>query len=226
MSERKTRDPVNQDTIEFNEKYGNTRLGVLKSLEWHTDPKRFMFSQSRYKFVAKMLSGAQNVLEVGCGDAFNAPLILQEVENLTVTDFDEEFIRDARERMVDAWAYDARVHNFIDAPMDAQFDAAYTLDVLEHIDQSLEHTFLSNICQSLTDKAVMVVGIPSLESQIYASAGSKLGHINCKTAPDLKATMQHYFHSVFMFSMNDEVVHTGFHKMSHYLLAVCAHRKL
>jgi hypothetical protein len=75
----------------------------------------------------------------------------------------------------------------------------------------------------LTADAVMVVGMPSLESQVHASAGSKAGHINCKTAPDLKALMEEFFHAVFMFGMSDEVVHTGFHKMAHYILALCAH---
>jgi hypothetical protein len=28
-----------------------------------------------------------------------------------------------------------------------------------------------------------------------------------------------------MFSMNDETVHTGYHKMAHYLIAIAAHRK-
>ncbi|MFM8835604.1 MAG: methyltransferase type 12, partial [Actinomycetota bacterium] len=37
--------------------------------------------------------------------------------------------------------------------------------------------------------------------------------------------LKKYFHSVFMFSMNDEVVHTGFFPMSHYLIAVCADKK-
>ena len=76
---------------------------------------------------------------------------------------------------------------------------------------------------SLTDDAVMVVGMPSLESQAYASEGSKAGHVNCKSAPDLKALMQSFFRAVFMFSMNDEVVHTGYHKMAHYIFALCAH---
>ena len=71
----------------------------------------------------------------------------------------------------------------------------------------------------------MIVGMPSLESQTYASAASRAGHVNCKTGPDLKAVMQRYFHSVFLFSMNDEVVHTGYHKMAHYLIAVAAHRR-
>ena len=35
----------------------------------------------------------------------------------------------------------------------------------------------------------------------------------------LKRLMVRYFHDVFIFSMNDEVVHTGYHKMAHYLLA-------
>ena len=75
----------------------------------------------------------------------------------------------------------------------------------------------------LSADAVMILGMPSLESQAYASPGSKAGHINCKTAPDLKALMEQFFHTVFMFSMNDEVVHTGYHKMAHYILAVCSH---
>ncbi len=37
--------------------------------------------------------------------------------------------------------------------------------------------------------------------------------------------MSEYFHNVFMFSMNDEVVHTGYHRMAHYVIALCAGRK-
>ncbi len=46
---------------------------------------------------------------------------------------------------------------------------------------------------------------------------SKEGHINCKSGNDLKR----FFHNVFLFSMNDEMVHTGFSPMAQYLLAVC-----
>ena len=58
-----------------------------------------------------------------------------------------------------------------------------------------------------------------------ASAGSKAGHVNCKDAPTLKLLLSVYFHNVFMFSMNDEVVHTGFYPMAHYLLALCCGKK-
>lgn len=223
MSIRRTRDPVNQPNIDFAEKRGSISLGLLKSREWIEDPRRFLFSQSRYKFVSKMLSGRKRVLEIGCGDAFNAPIVMQEVRHLTVTDFDAEFIADANARRQPEYPYEAKVHNFLDGPFAGTFDAAYSLDVLEHIDARDERRFVGNVLQCLTPDAVMVIGMPSLESQVYASAGSKAGHINCKTAADLKTLMESFFHSVFMFSMNDEVIHTGFHRMAHYILAVAAH---
>ena len=42
---------------------------------------------------------------------------------------------------------------------------------------------------------------------------------------ELKSLLEQYFHSVFLFSMNDEVVHTGFYPMAHYLLAICSHKR-
>jgi predicted SAM-dependent methyltransferase len=101
----------------------------------------------------------------------------------------------------------------------------YSLDVLEHILPENEELFLKNMAASLSAHGTMVIGMPSLESQGYASPMSKEGHVNCKTMPDLKATMQRHFHNVYMFSMNDEVVHTGYHKMAHYIFALCCGKK-
>jgi len=81
------------------------------------------------------------------------------------------------------------------------------------------------VFRSLRPSGALIVGSPSLESQPYASPLSKEGHVNCKTMPDFKALMQRFFHNVFMFSMNDEVVHTGYHKMAHYLFALCCGKK-
>ncbi|CAA7613597.1 hypothetical protein MCP1_120075 [Candidatus Terasakiella magnetica] len=36
----------------------------------------------------------------------------------------------------------------------------------------------------------------------------------------LAASLSRHFRHVLMFSMNDEVVHTGHHKMAHYIFAV------
>ncbi len=42
----------------------------------------------------------------------------------------------------------------------------------------------------------------------------------------MKALLEHYFENVFLFSMNDEVVHTGYYPMAHYLFAVCCQKKV
>ena len=132
----KTKDTVNQTGFETQLRIGETRLGVLKNWEWYDDPKRFLFSMSRYKFVAKMLDGRRNVLELGCGDGFNAPIVRQSVERLTVTDFDPLFVEDAASRMRAPWTYEAKVVDAINDPIpgSGDYDAIYSLDMLEHID--------------------------------------------------------------------------------------------
>jgi 2-polyprenyl-3-methyl-5-hydroxy-6-metoxy-1,4-benzoquinol methylase len=221
-----TKDPVNQHGYDVQREVGPTRLGVLKNWEWHDDPRRFLFSMARYKFVSKMFDGRQDVLELGCGDGYNAPIVLQTVKKLTIADFDPVFIEDARARMKDKWVYEAKVLDLLKDPIEGSYDGIYSLDVLEHIPAEREHEVLTKICGALAPHGALIIGMPSLESQAYASPGSREGHINCKTMPDLRASLQNFFHNVFMFSMNDEVVHTGYHKMAHYLFGVCAGKKL
>jgi hypothetical protein len=151
--------------------------------------------------------------------------VRQEVESLVATDFDPLFVHDANRRMNPEWKFECIAHNIIDEPLCREFDGAYALDVIEHIDPANEDRFIANIVRSIGPHGVCIVGAPSLESQAYASPGSKAGHINCKSALELRNLMLGHFHNVFMFSMNDEVVHTGYFKMAHYLFALgCAKR--
>ena len=135
-------------------------------------------------------------------------------------DIDPAFIKDISERQDPKWAFTAAVHDMLSGPVERKFDAAYSLDVLEHIAKENERTFIENVVKSLTPDGVFIVGMPSLQSQTYASPLSKIGHVNCKTGTELKKLMQDYFQNVFMFSMNDEVVHTGFESMAQYVFAM------
>jgi hypothetical protein len=74
--------------------------------------------------------------------------------------------------------------------------------------------------ESLTPAGVLILGSPSIHSQAYASPPSKAGHVNCKDAKGFKALLTRFFHNVFLFSMNDEVVHTGYYPMAHYLIGI------
>ena len=187
---------------------------------WNQDPKRVLFTLSRYKFVAKMLAGKERVLEVGCADAFGTRLVQQTVKHVSAIDFDPVFIEDVKSRFNPNWPLEFFVHDILDGPVSDKFDAAYCLDVLEHIQPKDQDRFLINTIASLKKTGVLIVGMPSLDSQQYASPQSKEGHVNCQTGDVLKKSMERFFENVFMFSMNDEVVHTGFFPMAHYLIAV------
>jgi SAM-dependent methyltransferase len=225
----KTYEPQYQAHVALRDSKGFTRLGLRANAAWDADPKRLGIVLSRYKFVAKMLSGKPRVLEVGCGDAWASRVVKQELDIdkgiLVGIDIDPVFVNDAIAAMEDGWRFECRVHDMLAGPVAPLFDAAYALDVLEHIAKADEDRFIANIAASLTSPGVAIFGMPSLESQDYASPLSKEGHVNCKSAPDLKELVLRHFHDVFIFSMNDEVVHTGFHKLAHYLFALCVGKR-
>ena len=225
VTESSTREPQYNRLLEVRDEVGVTPLGLMTNQVWHEDPRRLTFILARYKFVSKMLSGWSNVAEVGCGDAFGTRVVQQEVDKVTVYDFDPIFIEDIERRADPRWPIEAELHDVLDGPLPARHNAIYSLDVIEHIPVDQEHLFLRHLRDSLSEEGVLIIGTPSLESQAYASPQSKIGHVNCKSGRTLKALLEQYFHTVFLFSMNDEVVHTGFYPMAHYLFALCCRPK-
>lgn len=225
---QKSREPQYQAILTKYDEKGLESLGLMTSQAWDDDPKRLAFTLARYKFVAKMLIGRKQVLEVGCADAFGTRIVRQEIgkdSELTAVDFDPVFVEDVNRRMRPNWRFNCFTHDLLAGPVPGCYDAAYALDVLEHIEPEHEASFLNNFCSSLAPRSAAIIGMPSLESQAYASEISRAGHVNCKSMPQLRETMSQHFRHVFMFSMNDEVVHTGYHRMAHYLMALCCERK-
>lgn len=225
MTRHRQGEPHYRQPIDLIKKTGIERLGLTTAWAWHDDPKRLAFTFSRYKFVAKMIAGAGQVLEVGCADAFATRIVAQEVGHVTAVDFDPEFVGDAEARSSDHWPITVKLHDVLEGPVAGPFDAAYSLDVLEHIPAELEDRFLRNMIAPVRKRGVVVIGMPSLQSQAFASQQSKAGHVNCKDQAEFKALMQRFFDNVFMFAMNDEVVHTGHPAMAHYLIALCCGKK-
>jgi len=217
-------EPQYQDAIDLMERLGYQRMGWYSSWSYYDDPRRLVFMLSRYKFVAKMLEGTARVLEVGCADAFASRIVRQSVGALSVVDVDPRFLESARETMSERWPIEILEHDATRAAIPGAFDAVYSLDTLEHVPAEDEDRFIANVTAPLVGPGVAIFGMPSLQSQQHASAHSRIGHVNCKDQRDFKATMLRHFETVFMFSMNDEVVHTGHHAMAHYLLALCVGR--
>lgn len=217
-------EPQYAELYETERLFGRSTLGIMANQSWNEDPRRHLFTLARYKFVSKMLAGRRRVLEVGCADAYGTRIVQQTVGSVTAVDMNEAFITDIKERESSHWPLTAFTHDMLHGPLlheGRKFDAAFCLDVLEHIQKDQENKFVANICESVAEYAVVIFGMPSLESQSWASEQSIQGHVNCQNGDELRQTLEQHFHTVFVFSMNDEVVHTGFYPMAHYLLAVC-----
>ena len=196
-------------------------LGRTSSNAYRTDPKMIGFMAARYKFVAKMLEGVESAIEVGCGDGFGAPVVAQSVGRLVCTDIDEYTLADNTNRLAFATNLSFQYFDFRRSKYSDPVHAVYCVDVIEHVYANEEHVFLENMAASLTKSGIAIVGSPNQTAEKYASENSRKGHVNLKDHKALRGLLNRYFHRVFLFSMNDEVLHTGFYPMAHYLWALC-----
>ncbi len=157
--------------------------GAYADFAWKDDPKHLLFTMARYKFCAKMLDGANSLLEIGCGDAFCAPLLLQSVNRMVGFDIVQEQIDHNvhdNKHLYGADRISYLCHNIIASPLKREYDAAVSPDVLEHIPVEHEDCFIRNIVASLMPHAVCIIGTPNIAAAPYASAGSVNEHINLK----------------------------------------------
>ena len=205
-----------------------SKLGKSTNYVWNNDPKRLGITLARYKFVSKMVSLNDSILEIGCGDSFQNRVVKQSCKSLTAIDINKELIIEADYNKSKNYPVKHILHDIISKPISNKknlFDGVFSLDVFEHIEKKKSKKFILNCKKSLKKTGCLIIGIPSLESQKYASKMSKEGHVNCLSGDEFKRLMKKHFNNVFLFSMNDEVVHTGFYKMSNYLFAVCTGKK-
>lgn len=186
-------------------------LGLMSSFRWAQEPLGLLFMLARYKWCARMLSGYQRVVEVGCGDGFGARIVRPSVGQLMGIDIDTAMI-------VSAVANQAKFDiTFVCTDIVPACDAIYSLDVIEHMTYADSENWVATLSQQAD---CVIIGTPSLESQPYASPLSRENHINCMTQAGLRKLMNSYFKHVFIHSMNDEIVSTGYAKMSHYNFAM------
>lgn len=192
--------------------------------EIEDDFKWFLFSLSRYKFAGKMLEGKKRVLEIGCSCGFKTRMLSQFVEYVMGVDFDKDAIDYAKEH----YETENRKYIYQDAlemNVGGGFDAIVCLDVIEHIEAEQENIFMKKILSELEMCSICIIGTPNITAAKYQSELSKVGHINLYSHNRLRTMMNRYFYHVLMFSMNDEVVHTGFGPMANYLFAVGIDKK-
>ncbi len=193
------------------------------SFNFRNDPKRLGFVLSRYKFSAKMICKEMSVLELGCSSGIGAPILAEKAVAYTGIDLDEQAIRTAKNNFSEAkftFDYD----DFMGKSY-GKFGAVVSLDVIEHILPEYEDIYFQTIMDNLDANGMCIIGTPNITSAPYASEMSQIGHVNMYSQERLAAALKKYFHQVFSFGMNDEIVHTGYAPMAHYIFCVCCHKK-
>lgn len=211
---------------DFQFKHEEICLGAPSSYSLLHDPKHLLFVLSRYKFCAKMLEGKTNVIEIGAGDGLGLPIMSKAVGHLYCVDWDIRHQDSIRRRMLHQFKNVTLLHLDIneEAPK-IKADAVFWIDVIEHLEPANEDRVMERIVSCLLDNGVLITGTPNATAAHLASPCSAVQHINLKTMEGLRDLMKRYFDNVFIFGMNDEVLHTGYAPMCHYIWTVACGRK-
>jgi len=208
-------------SVEKNMQPDPIKLGRYTTQAYIQDPIRLSFITSRYKFCARLLKGKELVLEIGCGDGFGAGIVAQTVEKLVCTDINEELLAQNRQLMAFFENISFEYFDFRESAFSKPMDAIYLIDTIEHIYPEEENAFMTNLAASLKEFGVCIIGTPNEKADEYANNWSREGHVNLKNHKTLMELALSYFHNAFFFGMNDEVVHTGFPPMTHFMWALC-----
>ena len=173
------------------------------------DMLRLLIRLARYKFIAKLIKKTDRVLEVGCGSGLGSIFLSQHCAEVIGLDVKKHEINEAQ-------SYNRRrnVHfevcDFFDYPESDQFDVVVNMDVIEHMSQEMGRKLIGKISKVVKPSGFFVCGTPSIYSHPYQSPLSQASHVKCYDRDELVTLMEEYFHRTLPFSMNDELVHTGF----------------
>jgi 2-polyprenyl-3-methyl-5-hydroxy-6-metoxy-1,4-benzoquinol methylase len=193
------------------------------SYNLNDDPKRLAFVLARYRFAAQMACSGKKVLELGCSEGIGATLLVEFATKYTGVDMDGSAVFSAKANFSGPECRFIE-DDFLDKKY-GHFDAVISMDVIEHIHKKFEAQFFNTVRKNLGKDGVCIIGTPNVASERYASPTSRLGHVNLYSADRLEESLRTLFHNVFIFSMNDEMVHTGFAPMAHFLIGVGCYLK-
>ncbi len=193
-------------------------FGPYYSYQWRRTPLHILFTLSRYKFALKMIGDDKRILELGCNEGFGSYFLSQFSESVHGVDFDERAILWAKENLQElnlTFENDDLLGKGYGI-----YDAVISFDVAEHIYQENERLFFQTLADNLKRYGVCLVGVPNVEAEKYSSPENRSAHVNLFSASKLRNALEMFFGRVFMFSQNDEVIHTGYAPMAHYLIAL------
>lgn len=202
-------------TRELYESYPEITLSQEYAQFIHENLLQFLVRLARYKFVARLVKENDDILEIGCGSGLGAIFLGQHSANVTgleVKKYELDMARKINLRKnvtfleIDFFEYNSSV----------KYDVVVAIDVIEHMTNNQAKKLIAKMCKHLKRTGMAIIGTPSKYSYKFQSKVSRASHVKCYDQKELVNLVEKHFGRTLAFSMNDEIVHTGFPKMAWY----------
>lgn len=194
--------------------------GKMGDQKWMLEnPLMTTIKFSRFKFVSKLISKKDTLLDIGCGQGLSSIFFSDYCKYVYGVDLLSDFLNHDRKniKFIKKDIFNLKKNNF-----KHNIDLITLIDFIEHFNKS-QGSLILNKCSKLLKKkgGTLIVGSPSVYSSKYRSKRSKIQHIHEYDGMELKDLCSKYFNRTFLFSMNDELVHTGFYKLAWFNFVIC-----
>ncbi len=198
-------------------------FGPYYSYQWRNTPRHILFTLSRYKFALKIIGQNKDILELGSNEGLGSYFLSEFASSVKGIDFDEGAINWAQQNYTNK-KLTFEYGNFLEQSY-GEHDAVVSMDVIEHIYPENEDAYIKAIANNLKHNGIALIGTPNIETDKFANPEIKGAHINLYSAERLTESFEKYFNNVFLFSQNDEIIHTGYTPTSNYFIALCTYKK-
>ena len=190
-----------------------------------TNPLMATVKLARFKFVSKMLDKNDRIIDVGCGGGLSTFYYSNFCSKALGIDNDSRRKKEwcsHKSKKLDFIHLDAKSLDKI------KFDAncIINVDFIEHISKKEGINFIKDCKHYLENQTnkrnkMLIIGTPSYYSKKYR-AKHNLKHHKYEYKPEeLYNLCSKNFSRVLKFSMNDELVHTGFDKLGWFFFLIC-----
>lgn len=153
----------------------------------------FVRHEVAHLYVIKKIRGARRVLDVGCGTGYGSAMVASRVHEVVGVDNSEEAVAWARAKhQLDNLEFMIMPATKLSFP-DASFDAAYSIQVIEHIEDV--ELYLSEVVRVLKPGGRFVLATPNRLT--YSPKGlHNPFHVREYAAKELKELLAPYFREV------------------------------
>jgi len=195
--------------------------GFIFGRDLESDPLMTSIKLARFKFVAKMLSPNDRVLDLGCGSGYCSYFYSRVAKEVVGVDLFSDIAQAQHKYPGDNLRFvTGDVLNLPREVAASPFDAVVSTDVIEHFSREDGERIIASSQRLLSDRGMMIIGTPNKFSSAYRSQQSRAAHIHEYEPDELRELCERYFKRTLLFSMNDEVVHTGFSKLAWFVFVL------